>query len=833
MRLRIQAKILLVVIPLAVAPLLGLGWLAYSQLLSSAEERSVGQMTTLLDQLTENIDTRFNVALANVRLFANGSLVRNYILNEDEEVRYQLMMPTLHKLFKSYLKAFPDYYEIRILLPDGYEDIRTTLQRIPNVSDEEVNTPLFQSLSDFEGEVLSKVLINPDNGEISLQVVRPLRLFNTKLYDPFTKPVLKGYLIVTMGLDFIADQVYVNRIGEQGVVFLMDRNGKILFHPVKSLNGTRVDPSLLTSLLTNVAPSVFTGNHQGEASVFSARAVHDDLLLVGVLPELELQADSRELGSAVFWITLLSVLLSSILLLIALRKLLVKPVHHLMWVAREIGRGNLTPEVGVTSRDELGRLAATLQDMGRSLEESHDKVQHLAYHDSLTGLPNRLMFREYLQHMIGMARRENNIMAILFLDLDNFKRVNDTLGHQVGDLLLKEMSDRLSSVLREEDILFRHDNTESAEILARLGGDEFIILLPHIEDTDNAARVASRILEVMKQPFKINGHELYNGTSIGITLYPDDGTEANELVKRADVAMYHAKEEGRNNYQYYSESLNASSLEHMNIETKLRHALDNDELELHYQPQVETETGRIVGLEALLRWNNPELGMVQPDQFIPVAEAGGLILPVGEWVLHQACQQNREWQQAGLPEVIVSVNVSGVQFQRQDLTPIIKNVLQETGLDPRFLEIEVTETALMQIKKDVIDKLSAMKRIGLSISMDDFGTGYSSLNYLRTFPIDKLKIDRSFVTDMESNQQDAGIVSAILSIAANFDLETTAEGVETPGQLAMMKKGGCDYIQGFLFSKPVPAKDIPQLLLEQPFMSKEGYDEKEQRGQIK
>ena len=271
MHLRIQAKILLVVIPLAIAPLLGVGWLAYSQLLSSAEERSVNQMTTLLDQLTENIDTRFNIALANVKLFANASLVRNYILNEDEEVRYQLMMPSLHKLFKSYLQAFPDYYEIRILLPDGYEDIRTTLQSIPNANEEEAQTPLFQSLNDFEGEVISKVLINPDNGEISLQVVRPLRLINTKLYDPVvSKAKLRGYLIVTMGLEFIAEQVHNNRIGEKGVVFLMERNGKILFHPVSSLNGSYIAPPLLATLLENIAPSVFIGNHQGQASVFSA-----------------------------------------------------------------------------------------------------------------------------------------------------------------------------------------------------------------------------------------------------------------------------------------------------------------------------------------------------------------------------------------------------------------------------------------------------------------------------------------------------------------------------------------------------------------------------------
>ena len=837
--MRLQAKILLVVMPLAVLPLLGLGWLAYSQLQGSAEQRSVGQMTTLLDQLGENVGTRFDIALANVRLFADASLVRTYALTEDEEVRYILMLPSVLKLFKSYLRAFPDYYEIRILLPDGYEDVRATLQRIPNASEEEGDTSLFQALDDFEGEVLSRALTNPDNGEISLQVARPLRLINPAIDDPVrAAPTLRGYLIVTMSLDFVAEQIRTNRIGNNGMVFLMDRAGKIRFHRDPARVGSRVAPALLTELLAHAERTAYPGeygNHSvdhhahagggaffgdfaSQPAVLGVRALHDDLLLVGVLPELELLAESRELGSAVLWITLVTVLLTSLSLLYALRTLLIEPMRRLMWAASEIGRGNLTPELGPSSQDELGRLTTSFRDMGRSLQESHNKAQYLAYHDSLTGLPNRLMFLEYLQHMIALARREDNTMAVLFLDLDNFKRVNDTLGHPIGDQLLKDMADRLSSLLRAEDVVCRKEPEEAAEVLARLGGDEFIILLPRINDSSDAATVASRILEVMKEPFQISRHELYNGASIGITLYPSDGNTASDLVKRADVAMYHAKGQGRNNFQFYSASYNLATYEHMALENQLRRALDNGELELYYQPQVEADTGRIIGLEALLRWNHPELGMVPPSQFIPMAEASGLILPVGEWVLRQACRQNRAWQEAGLPAVFVSVNVSGVQFQRQDLSPIVKSALQETGLKPRFLEVEVTETALMQVKQDVINKLSAMKQIGLSISMDDFGTGYSSLNYLRMFPIDKLKIDRSFVRDMESEPQDAGIVAAILSIASNLGLETTAEGVETPGQLAMLREGGCNYIQGYLFSRPMPARDVPQLLTEQRYL---------------
>ncbi len=627
-----------------------------------------------------------------------------------------------------------------------------------------------------------------------------------------------------MSLEFLEAQVSTNQIGSSGLVFLINKTGEILFHRETDQVGEQVAPSLLEEILLHAgAQQHFQSDYRNDRAMLGARQIHDDLLLVGVLPESELLEESRKLGLTVALITAFTVMLTSVWLYISMRLLLVGPVRQLMDATREIAHGNFTPDLKLSSRDEIGQLAERFKEMGQSLAESREKIQFLAYHDSLTGLPNRLMFQEYLRHMIALARREKNQMAVLFLDLDNFKRVNDTLGHQVGDQLLQRMADRLSSVLREEDFVSKEEPRANSDVLARLGGDEFIILLPKICDSHDAARVAARILRAMQQPFLIDNHELYNGTSIGITLYPDDGARAGDLVKRADVAMYHAKEQGRNNFQFYSESYNLATYEHLSMENKLHRALENNHLELYYQPQVETSTGRIVGFEALLRWNDPELGMLLPDQFIPMAEASGMILPVGEWALREACRQNRAWQMAGLPEIFVSVNVSGIQFIRQDLTMIINKALNETGLAPDLLELEVTETGLMTSQQEVVGKLDTLKRLGLSISLDDFGTGYSSLDRLRQFPIDKLKIDRSFVSNMESDQQDASIINAILSIAMNLGLRTTAEGVETWGQLAQLRAAGCDYIQGFLFSPPVPARDVPQLIRNHQYLTRDRF----------
>nr|WP_298376671.1 EAL domain-containing protein [uncultured Halomonas sp.] len=812
--MRLHAKVLMVVVPLAVIPLLVLRWLAYDQLRSSGIERSSSQMTTVMDQLARSFQMHQDVAEANIQLFADASLMRSYALTEDEEERYVLMLPSLLKLFTSYLRAYPDYTEIRFLLPDGYEDARATLKPIPNAMEEEGETPFFKALSRFEGTTMSRVSIRPDVDGASMQVARPIRLINLAMEDPLSaRPTLRGYLIVTMTLDFMTEQMTASRIGENGHTLIVNKQGEILFHQDPSQIGKQLAAQLLEKAWSaDGSKRLLNAAYQDEPGLVATRRLHEDLLLIGVLPESELLIESQRLEKVIVWIVFGTVVLMIVALLIAMNLLMVRPLKQLMRAVREIGSGNLTPRIALSSNDELGQLALSFQEMGRHLQTSRHKIERLAYHDSLTGLPNRLMFHEYLQHMVALARREDTQMAILFLDLDNFKRINDTLGHQVGDQLLKEMAARLSMVLRLEDFIYHEAYPNTSEVIARLGGDEFIILLPNIKSPKDAAKTATRILKAIKDPVYLDGHELCIGTSIGISLFPSDGAEVNDLVKYADAAMYHAKEQGRHNFQFYSASQHLVTTELLSLESRLRRALSNNEFELYYQPQIQTGTGDITGVEALLRWNDPDHGIIAPDQFIPVAEDCGLILPIGEWVLHEACRQISAWTAAGLPQITVSVNVSGIQLQRQELPFIVDRVLANTRLKAEFLELEITETTLMKVNADVIEHLSAMQRKGITISLDDFGTGYSSLSLLRGLPIGKLKIDKSFVQGMLTDPQDAAIVSAILFIARSLGLKATAEGVETREQAIRLTQEGCDQLQGYLLSRPLPASEMARLL---------------------
>jgi diguanylate cyclase (GGDEF)-like protein len=616
-----------------------------------------------------------------------------------------------------------------------------------------------------------------------------------------------------MGLGFMAEQMASSRIGKNGHTLIVNLDGKILFHQDPSQLGLYIPAQLLNKALqlaksAQLVPAIY----QEANSLLATRRLHEGLLLIGILPENELLKESQRLGNIVGWIVLGTIVLLIFALLISMNVLMVRPLQKLMGAVREIGNGNLAPKIALSTKDELGKLALSFQEMAGNLEKSRVKVERLAYHDSLTGLPNRFRAHQTLHRMIALARRENRRMAVLFLDLDNFKRVNDTLGHQVGDQLLMEMATRLQVVLRAEDVIHQEAVHNAPDVLARLGGDEFIVLLSNVGSSQDAAKVASRILDIMRLPFYFNDNEIYSGCSIGISLFPGDGSDVDDLIKRADAAMYQAKEQGRNNYQFYSAAYNLAALEHISLEGRLRRALKNNELMLYYQPLVQASTGKIVGLEALLRWNDPLEGIIPPDRFIPVAEESGLILPVGEWVLREAGRQLSVWLAAGLTDASVSVNVSAVQLQRQDLVTIVNQVLKDNGLHPWQLELEITETALMKIRPEVIGDLNAMRQKGVTVSLDDFGTGYSSLSLLQELPIGKLKIDKSFVRDMLVDPKDAAIVSAVLFIAKSLGLCSTAEGVETPEQAARLAEEGCDQLQGYLLCRPLPVAEMTEFL---------------------
>jgi diguanylate cyclase (GGDEF)-like protein/PAS domain S-box-containing protein len=435
------------------------------------------------------------------------------------------------------------------------------------------------------------------------------------------------------------------------------------------------------------------------------------------------------------------------------------------------------------------------QDVSES-KAAQKQVEFLAYHDTLTGLPNRMLVQDHLEQAILAAEREQNMVALLYIDLDKFKNINDSLGHLIGDSLLKEVAIRLRTCLREVDTL------------SRQGGDEFLIVLKNIRDSESITVVTEKILARLSEPFMIEHNELAISLSIGVAVYPDDGKDFETLLRKSDTAMYQAKESGRNTYRFHTEQMNTNAIEHLQMRNGLRRALEHGEFVLHYQPQISLLTGKIIGAEALIRWQHPELGMVPPGRFISVAEDCGLIVPMGDWVLQEACRQAVAWREAGLPEMLMAVNLSAVQFKRGDVVKSVLSALEKSGLNPVLLELELTESILIKDTDKVLATVRQLKSIGLKLSIDDFGTGYSSLSYLKQFNVDKLKIDQSFVRDMADDQNDAAIVSAIIQMAKSLKLITIAEGVEDEHQLALLQQLNCDEVQGYYFAKPLPAVEF-------------------------
>ena len=456
-------------------------------------------------------------------------------------------------------------------------------------------------------------------------------------------------------------------------------------------------------------------------------------------------------------------------------------------------------------------IVGTAQDITER-KQAEKAIHRLAYYDSLTGLANRVLFKDRLSNALSYAQRHHLHLAALFIDLDRFKVINDTLGHTVGDLLLTHVAERLSESVRQSDSVSRHADHEPSHALARLGGDEFTILLTTLPHPEDAGRVARRILDSLAHPFSIDGHEIFISASIGISIYPSDGTTVEALLKNADTAMYHAKEQGRNNCQFYSSGLNAAAAERLDLESDLRRALERQEFVVYYQPKLNIHSRKILGAEALVRWKHPKRGLVPPGVFLNAAIDTGLIRPMDEWVLREACRQVKAWELAGLPAITVSANVSNSLFHGRTLPGTVADALRDSGLTPSLLELELTESIAMRDVEASVTMLEGLRTMGVRLSIDDFGTGYSSLSYLQRFPLSRLKIDQSFVRDLLTNENNVKITRAIIAMAHSLNLSVLAEGVETEGQLARLREEGCDEVQGYLFSRPVCAAEFETLL---------------------
>jgi len=811
--LRLQNKILLLLVPLVVLPLLVLGWTAYALLMEDARDRTQHQVTTLLEQIRFHTESLLQTARANASLFASADTVAEYILTKPDDIKKAALRNEVLDLLFNYQLAYPEYYEIRILSRDGQEELRSVIGNVENMSTDESATAYFRGTSKKPGVIYTSFFNNPDNNKPALLTSKPLTVISDSDGQTESHGEIYGYLMLTIDLGIMGKLAQSEKVSKNGKLFFTDSSGKILFHPSASQVGKQL-PADLFSNISNAADrfTPFDLDRDGETIHYQGIKLHNWLYAFAVYDEAEFMGKSITLGRSVTIITCLAILITIAFLLGILRSLLIKPIQQLSIAAREMGHGQVLVPINVNSDDEIGDLANTFREMGENLNHYHEQVRYVAYHDSLTGLPNRLMFKDYLTRAAAEARRNHQELTILFLDLDNFKRINDTLGHQAGDKVLEAFSDRLSGCLRQTDVIAHSTHDTSTSVMARLAGDEFIILLPRTTGSSQAQKVAKRILDSVKTPFIIDKQELHISTSIGIALYPEDGHNADDLIKNADIAMYHAKKAGRNNYQFYSKKMNEQALLKLKIESRLRHAVENGELEIHYQPQVSLKTGMVTGAESLIRWRNGESGMIPPDVFIPIAEEYGLIIPISEWLIHEACRQAQEWLEMYNNPITIALNISAIHLNGRELSGLIMRTLNQTGYNPELLELELTETSILDNPELAIDMLGQLQDMGLQTSLDDFGTGYSSLNYLMRLPLNKLKIDRSFVQNLDKDTRGKAIVSAIIAMAHSLDLEVIAEGIEEASHLELLRKMQCDIVQGYYIARPMPAIEFEKIM---------------------
>jgi diguanylate cyclase (GGDEF)-like protein len=484
-----------------------------------------------------------------------------------------------------------------------------------------------------------------------------------------------------------------------------------------------------------------------------------------------------------------------------------RAIYKLMRSAARMSNGDLSERVLLDTKDELqsvgnayNKMAASLEKILNERDNQEEHIKFLAYHDALTGLPNRVLFQDRLGQALALAARNHELVGVMFLDLDRFKAINDTYGHSVGDILLQTVAERLKDCLRASDTV------------TRMGGDEFMLILSGLKDLEQITSLAEKLLSTLSLPLKLESIELTVFGSLGISVFPQDGNDQETLIRNADAAMYNAKSSGRNNYQLYDANMNALAKERLQMEEALRKALIREELILHYQPRQHVISGQITGIEALIRWKHPDLGLLLPAEFIGLAEETGLILEIGEWVLRKACVQNKQWQQMGLNPVRISVNISAMQFQREEFYQSVLHVLEDTGLEPTWLELELTESMVMHNAPMTIVKLNQLREIGVKISIDDFGTGFSSLSYLKLFPVDTLKLDNSFIQDVSADSKDAAITKTVIALARRLKLSVVAEGVETDEQLSFLRSRKCNEVQGFIISKPLSVEDTTTVL---------------------
>jgi len=817
-----------------VLPILLFGWLSSERIENISHEnldRAISHNAQQVEGLINNI---LSVGESNLMLFGQNEFVVQYLLSSENE-RYNLLHPKLLNAFHAFHNAYPDYYEIRLILPDGYEDVRFATYD-ENVTEEEINNPVIKKLVQSNSESIFMFALNPDNQIPSVYFARKINLSNFAKNNFTQAPALRGYLVLTSTLESLQKQLdsAEHDLKVKFVLASLDNEALLKSGYSDNLNDVLASSQFKTFLeQQSLQPDSedFTEQISHESNfIFDTMEYHFDnhllnnsLNLYGIYPVSLYLTEASQVQVILLVLVLLSIGILSFVLIKGLNKLVLQPIFALTHATQFIGNNTKEVYIPVKREDEFGQLARSFERMNKKLLSSSESIKKQAFTDNLTDLPNRVMFREFLEGLLSKSHGSESRFAILFIDLDNFKVVNDTLGHDSGDLLLKAFASRITKVVRGDDYISTGFSEEDNKFIARLGGDEFIVALHEIAGIQDVSLVANRIIQALAEPIMLNDYEYYGSSSIGAAVYPEDGKSSETLIKHADIAMYYAKKMGKNAFHFYSKQMSEENEELNYLEAELRKSLrDQSGLTLFYQPQIDVKSGLINGFEALLRWTQDDGESVNPEKLIAMAEQRALIVSLTDWIVDEACRQNALWHNSGLITVPVAVNFSGFHIVREDISNMILKSLDKYGLEPQFFEVEMTESVLIDSSAEVLERFVKLRELGVNISIDDFGTGFSSLSYLSTYPVDNIKIDRSFIEKINQNTHSA-IVTAIIQMSHALGCTVIAEGLETQEQLDFLKAEGCDVVQGFFYSKPIPAESVDELLSTIHTLVKEYY----------
>jgi len=813
--MKLRGKILTLLIPISIIPLLLVGGISYLFIQTNVKKITSSQLKTEMSQVADYIAYSIKTVNANMVLFTQNELFKKYIASPNM-VQHQTIKPLLISKFQKFQKVYPDYYDIRIYSKEGNETARVISDLKPVQDRSKIISTLIRSRLDrLSGFVQSKSGRSLDFFEI--QEVRP-RLFSQK---SIVKPLsFYSYFFIAVDFSSIKSILKKSNIENDAYFYIVNGKGKILFKTGKKNTGhspfagearanqSNMEKSLIKTIISSRVSHLEKYRfYDDKHSVYAGyQRLPDGFFLIGLIPVKSLDFPGLELSHYFLWILLWVALIASLLIFFHVNRVLINPIQLLRKQIKQIKEGDFRFENRLYGNDEIAELSDDFKSMSDALAKSAERVNSLAYYDPLTGLANRTTFQIQISKAINHCQRMDTSLALLYIDIDDFKYVNDVYGHHIGDNLLKEAAIRLEDCLRSVDYISRQEKDYedwTNDMVVRLGGDEFTVILNDVLQAHQVSIIAQRIVKSLSTPFIMGDSELTLSASIGIAMFPMDGQTSDQLIKSADLAMYEAKQKGKNNFHFFTSALDAAVTKRLELENDLQIALEHGQFFVVYQPKVDANNGLVKSIEALVRWQHPEKGLIFPSQFIPVAEDTRKIIDIGAIVLQKTCKQIKYWRKNNINNLTVSVNLSAVQLVTIDMFMLIKQNLEKYQIPTGALGIEISENLLAKDVNKSIDVLNKIKQLGVNIALDDFGSGFSSLSYLGKWPIDTLKIDRSFILEIENNFESQMVMKAIVALAKALSLKIVAEGVETISQLQLVRHYKCDLIQGYLFSKPV------------------------------